>query len=334
MINGWSLTRQVAEVRMPRGARLDAPGTLHHVIVRGIERGAIFQDDSDRGEFVRRIRELAKSTGTTFYAFAMMPNHVHLLLKSGPTGLSTFMRRLLSRYAQYYNRRHKRVGHLFQNRYKSIICEEEAYFSQLVAYIHLNHLRAGLVSTLDELASYCWCGHSVLMGKQVCDWLDRDYSLQFFGSSEGSAKNAYLKFLESEMKIDREQELTGGGLVRSHGGWSNVLSMRKQGLQELGDERILGSGEFVQSILDQADESFKLQVSVSERIELMRKEIESVCQKSGCSIEMLRSGGRRSPLPELRKEIARKFVGDLGVSLAETARQIGVTTSAVCVMLR
>ena len=319
---------------MPRGARLDAPGTLHHVIFRGIERGAIFQDDRDRGEFVRRIRELAKSTGTTFYAFAMMTNHVHLLLKSGPTGLSTFMRRLLSGYAQYYNRRHQRVGHLFQNRYKSIICEEEAYFSQLVAYIHLNPLRAGLVSTLDELASYLWCGHSVLMGKQVCDWLDRDYSLQFFGSSEDSAKNAYLKFLESEMKIDREQELTGGGLVRSNGGWSNVLSMRKQGLQELGDERILGSGEFVQSILDQADESFKLQVSGSERIELMRKEIESVCQRSGCTIEMLRSGGRRSPLPELRKEIARKFVGELGVSLAETARQIGVTTSAVCVMLR
>ena len=319
---------------MPRGARLDAPGTLHHVIVRGIERGAIFQDDKDRAEFVRRLRELAKGSGTTFYAFAMMTNHVHLLLKSGKTGLSTFMRRLLSGYAQYYNRRHQRVGHLFQNRYRSIICEEEAYFSQLVAYIHLNPLRAGIVSSLEELASYLWSGHSVLMGKQVCDWFDRDYTLQFFGSKEGSAKNAYLKFLESEMKIDREQELTGGGLVRSHGGWSNVLSMRKQGLKELGDERILGSGEFVQSILDEAEESFKRQVSGNERIELMRKEIDTVCQRSGCTVEMLRSGGRRSPLPELRKEIARKFVEEFGVSLAETARQLGVTTSAVCVMLR
>ncbi|NTU58637.1 MAG: hypothetical protein HGB00_06930 [Chlorobiaceae bacterium] len=319
---------------MPRGARLDAPGTLHHVIFRGIESGAIFLDDLDRAEFVRRLRELAKATGTTFYAFAMMTNHVHLLLKSGKTGLSTFMRRLLSGYAQYYNRRHLRVGHLFQNRYRSVICEEDAYFTQLVAYIHLNPLKAGIVSSLDELASYLWCGHSVLMGRQVCDWLDRDYSLQFFGSKEGAAKSAYLKFLASEMKIDREDELTGGGLVRSHGGWSNVLSMRRQGLQELGDERILGSGEFVQSILDQAEETSKRQVSGSERIELMRKEIDTVCQRAGCTAEMLRSGGRRSPLPELRKEIARKFVEELGVSLAETARQIGVTTSAVCVMLQ
>jgi REP element-mobilizing transposase RayT len=319
---------------MPRGARLDAPGTLHHAIVRGIERGAIFQDDRDRAEFVRRLKDLAKVTGTSFYAFALMTNHVHLLLKSGATGLSTFMRRLLSGYAQYYNRRHQRVGHLFQNRYRSIICEEETYFTQLLAYIHLNPLRAGIVSSLEGLASYPWGGHSVLMGRQVCDWLDRDYSLQFFGSREGSAKNEYLKFLASEMKIDREQELTGGGLVRSHGGWSNVLSMRKQGLKELGDERILGSGEFVQSILDQAENSFKRQMSGSERIEMMRKEIETVCQRSGCTAEMLRSGGRRSPLPELRKEIARKFVEESGVSLAETARQIGVTTSAVCAMLR
>ena len=319
---------------MPRGARLDSPGTLHHVIIRGIERGSIFQDDKDRAEFVRRLKELAKASGTTFYAFAMMSNHVHLLLKSGKTGLSTFMRRLLSGYAQYYNRRHQRVGHLFQNRYKSIICEEDAYFSQLIAYIHLNPLRAGIVNSMDELASYLWCGHSVLVGRQVCDWLDRDYVLQFFGSREGSAKSAYLKYLESEMKVDREQELTGGGLVRSHGGWSNVLSMRKLGLREMGDERILGSGEFVQTILDQAEEEQKHQFSGKERLERMRGDIDEMCRKSGISVEMLRSGSCRRPLPAMRKELAKRFVEEYGVSLAETARQLGVTTNAVCAMLK
>jgi REP element-mobilizing transposase RayT len=131
---------------------------------------------------------LAKASGTGIYAFALMTNHVHLLVKSGPDGLPTFMRRLLSGYAQYFNRRHKRVGHLFQNRYKSIICEEEAYFDKLVAYIHLNPLRAGIVQTLQQLTVYPWSGHAVLMNEVAYDWMDRDYVLQFFGSRGGTAR--------------------------------------------------------------------------------------------------------------------------------------------------
>jgi putative transposase len=219
---------------MPRGARLDAPGTLHHVIIRGIERGAIFTDDEDRKEFLRRMGTLAKGSGTAIYAYALMTNHLHILLKSGESGLSTYMRRLLSGYAQFYNRRHKRAGHLFQNRYKSIICEEEAYFDKLVAYIHLNPLKAGIVESFEELARYPWSGHAVLMKRIHQEWLDRDYVLRFFGSVEGKARRAYLVFLEEEMGIDRESELSGGGLVRSHGGWSKVLSMRKQGVAGAG----------------------------------------------------------------------------------------------------
>jgi len=238
---------------MPRGARLDAPGTLHHVIIRGIEKGDIVRDDDDRKEFLRRMGELARGTGTGIYAFALMTNHAHILLKSGEQGLSTFMRRLLSGYAQYFNRRHRRVGHLFQNRYKSIICEEEAYFDKLVAYIHLNPLRAGLVDSFDELASYPWCGHSVMMNKVHYSWLDREYVLQFFGDREGEARRAYVAYLEEEIGINREKELSGGGLCRSHGGWSNVLSMRKQGVKALSDDRILGGDSFVREVLQEAE---------------------------------------------------------------------------------
>jgi len=103
---------------MPRGPRLDTPGTLHHVMIRGIERGSIVRDDNDRNEFLKRMGKLAKETATAIYAFALMNNHAHILLKSGSRGLPTYMRRFLSGYAQYFNRRHKRVGHLFQNRYK------------------------------------------------------------------------------------------------------------------------------------------------------------------------------------------------------------------------
>ena len=89
---------------MPRGPRLDAPGALHHVIIRGIERGAIVSDDDDRIEVVRRMGKLAKDSGTSVYAYALMTNHLHILLKSGKGGLATYMRRLLSGYAQYFNR--------------------------------------------------------------------------------------------------------------------------------------------------------------------------------------------------------------------------------------
>ena len=137
---------------MPRQARLDMPGTLHHVMGRGLERRRIADDDRDRGDLVGRMGGLALETGTSIYAWALMPNHFHILLASGRSGLSRYMGRFLSGYAVFYNRRHGRHGHLFQNRYKSIVCEEEPYLLELVRYIHLNPLRAGLVKMPSELA--------------------------------------------------------------------------------------------------------------------------------------------------------------------------------------
>ena len=119
---------------MPRGPRLDAPGTLHHVIIRGIERRKIVDNDKDRENFVTRMGSIALDTKTSIYAWALMTNHAHILLRSSIAGLPTFMRRFLSGYAVSYNRRHRRYGHLFQNRYKSIVCEEDRYFKELVPW--------------------------------------------------------------------------------------------------------------------------------------------------------------------------------------------------------
>jgi REP element-mobilizing transposase RayT len=149
---------------MPRAARIDIPGVLQHVIVRGIEKTDIFLDDTDRAFFLRRFSTLLQETGTQCLAWSLMSNHFHLLLR--PTGekLSSFMRRLLTGYAVTFNLRHRRAGHLFQNRYKSIVCEEDSYLLELVRYIHLNPLRAGLAADLQALDDYQWAGHSVLMG--------------------------------------------------------------------------------------------------------------------------------------------------------------------------
>ncbi|MFA7372405.1 MAG: transposase, partial [bacterium] len=126
---------------MPRQARLDAPGVLHHVMVRGIEQGKIVDGRKDREDFIRRMGRIAIDSGTNIYAWAIMNNHAHILLRSGNTGLAAYMKRLLTGYAVAYNLRHKRHGHLFQNRYKSIVCEEETYFQEVIRYIHLNPLR-------------------------------------------------------------------------------------------------------------------------------------------------------------------------------------------------
>ena len=319
---------------MPRGARLDAPGTLHHVIIRGIEKGDIVRGDEDRKEFLRRMGELAQGTGTGIYAFALMTNHAHILLKSGEQGLSTFMRRLLSGYAQYFNRRHRRVGHLFQNRYKSIICEEEAYFDKLVAYIHLNPLRAGLVDSFEGLALYPWCSHAVMMNKVHYPWLDREYVLQYFGDREGEARKAYVAYLEEETGINREKELLGGGLLRSHGGWSNVLSMRTQGVKALSDDRILGGDSFVREVLQEAEDQGEFLLSADERAQRIASDIENACRKEGITVAVLRLGSRKGRVSAIRKELAKKFVHEYGLSLAETARQLWVTTSAVSHMVR
>src|SRR4030066_1672423 len=144
---------------MPRQARLDAPGVLHHVMGRGIEQGLIFRDDPDREDFIRRLSELALKQAWTIYAWALMPNHFHLLVRSGRSPLSRNMRALMRGYAGYFNRRHNRHGHLFQNRYKSIVCEEETYFLELVRYLHLNPFRAKMVKIIDDLDKYSFTGH-------------------------------------------------------------------------------------------------------------------------------------------------------------------------------
>lgn len=123
---------------MPRGKRLNVIGGVYHVFTRGIEQKDIFKDDTDRKEFLSRLEDALKKTKSYCYAWVLMPNHIHLMIRTGLGSLSDIARRLLTGYAVYFNRRHKRRGYLYQNRYKSILCQEDVYFQGLVRYIHLN----------------------------------------------------------------------------------------------------------------------------------------------------------------------------------------------------
>jgi REP element-mobilizing transposase RayT len=288
---------------MPRGPRLDSPGTLHHLIIRGIEKRDIVTDDKDRDNFVSRMGAVALKTGTSIYAWALMTNHAHILLKSGQQGLSAFMSKFLTGYSIVYNRRHDRHGHLFQNRYKSIVCEEEPYFLKLVSYIHLNPLRAGLARSFEELRRYPWSGHMVLMGINPCVWQDSDYVLGYFGKRAGAARKAYLEFIEQEFMLGQQPELTGGGLIRSAGGWSEVLSMRRRGDRQFSDERILGSGEFAQGMIDEADAAVKEKMPVARRESEVSWIVERSCESHGVSRQSLAGGSRRKECSKVRKEL-------------------------------
>ena len=214
---------------MPRQARLDAPGTLHHVIGRGIERSGIFRNDFDRADFLGRVEDLSREGSWIIYAWAFLPNHFHLLVRTGKQGLPKSMRKLLTGYVVNFNRRHGRCGHLFQNRYRSIVCEDDPYLLELTRYIHLNPLRAGLVRDLEELKRYPWSGHSVLMGVIKRDWQDTENILGFFGRRRGDAVQGYSQYVSEGVREGRRPDLVGGGLVRSMGGWSEVLSLRTKG---------------------------------------------------------------------------------------------------------
>src|SRR5512136_1292480 len=229
---------------MPRHPRLDAPGVLHHVMVRGLERRAIFRDDQDRADFVARLRALAEEGGLTVYAWALLSNHAHLLLRSGSRPLARSMRRLLTGYAGAFNRRHHRTGHLFQNRYKSIVVEAEPYLLELLRYLQLNPLRATGVPDLRALDRYPWTGHSALLGRVPRSWQDTATILRQFGASPTRARRAYHAFVAAEIPQGRRPEFQGGGLRRSLGGWQAVAALRRGREAYLGDERILGRSAF------------------------------------------------------------------------------------------
>ncbi|OHB60595.1 MAG: hypothetical protein A2167_07990 [Planctomycetes bacterium RBG_13_46_10] len=314
---------------MPRRARLDVPGALHHIMVRGINKSAIFIDDEDKSRFLEKLGETVILGNCTVYAWVLMDNHVHILFKSGKDGISTIMRRLLTWYAVYFNRRHRRTGHLFENRYKSILCDEENYLLALVRYIHLNPVRAKVLQTVGELEKYRWSGHRAILGKTAYPWMDSGTVVLRFGRVKGKAIREYRRFVREGMGEAHDPLLTGGGLIRSKGGWSQVLSMRTKGEREESDERILGSGDFVQTILKEAKADQLRQLKLRQKGRGIADIIQEECRRNMVSAEELRKGGRRSKVSEARAVIAYRAKEELGFSGAEIARHLGVNTSSI-----
>jgi putative transposase len=331
---------------MPRQPRLDAPGLLQHVMARGIERREIFKDEKDRKSFLDRLAVILEETQTQCYAWALIPNHFHLFLRTGSTPLSTVMRRLMTGYAVTFNLRHRRAGHLFQNRYKSVICEEDPYLLELICYIHLNPLRAGLVKDLKELDKYPWTGHSSILGLRknplIPDQPDKlkkprkpekpladktiENVLLHFGNKVREARRRYQEFVEKGTEQGPRPDLQGGGLVRSAGGDSRGLLGRKKEEREKGDERILGSGDFVNEVLGKSAEEFERS---ARRRPSLQELMNAVGKLMGVAIEDLRSSSRKRSVVQARAVVSYSAVRNFGYKGTEVGEALSLAAPTV-----
>lgn len=308
---------------MPRKPRLEAEGLLYHVIARGIERRDIFKENEDYRFYLARLGEILAATQIDCYAFCLMPNHFHLLLKQNSIPLSTAMRRLLTRYAIYFNKRYKRSGHLFQNRYKSIICQEEAYLLELVRYIHLNPVRANIVQSIDELAAHPHSGHAALVGKSTYDWFPKERVLSHFGAKDvKSATRAYLDFMADGLAMGKDVRYSGGGLKRSLG-YPERYPKERQAY----DERILGDGNFVLTLQLQEEGSAPLPPDMT-----IDELVERVARACFFDPERIISSSKAKEVCRARALIAHIAATRLGCSFAEIARYLGVNRSSAARM--
>jgi len=314
---------------MPRMSRLDTPGLLHHIIIRGIERRKIFNDDKDREDFIDRLSILLPKTKTQCYAWAFMTNHAHFLFRSGTAGISTLMRRLLTGYAVSYNRRHRRHGQLFQNRYKSIICQEDVYLQELVRYIHLNPLRAKIVADLKELDRYAYCGHSALMGRKR-KWQNGEFVLGLFGKRAAEARRNYRAYVKKGIEMGRRPELVGGGLIRSLGGWDEIKKMRLTGQDRIkSDQRILGESDFVLGVLSESEEKFKRK----HRLRSLGYDFEKILERVSSLLDLekdyITRRGRQKDRVEARDLLCYWSTMAVGIPMVDLAKKLDMTISAV-----
>ncbi|MBW2681482.1 MAG: transposase, partial [Deltaproteobacteria bacterium] len=230
--------------------------------------------------------------------------------------------------------------------YKSIICQEDIYFKELLRYIHLNPLRAKIVADIKELNKYPYSGHSVLTGNKKRKWCDTQYVLSYFGKKVTDARKRYLAYVKEGIAQGRRPDLVGGGLVRSLGGWSAVKKLRLKGQDRVkGDERILGDGEFVTALLSEANERLDgefvtaLLSEANERLDRryelkgMGYDLEKIGRRVskiyGIEKNEIYSKGRRKVQVNARDLLCYWAVREIGMTCTEIAKRLGMSQPGV-----
>jgi len=307
------------------------PGALHHIMQRGMERGRIFRDEHDYEKLVKRMRKLFELSETPCFAWSLMPNHIHLLLSTGNVPVSKVLHRLFCGHAVYFNHRHGRSGHLFQGRYKSILCETETYLLELVRYIHLNPVRTGPVEGMEQLAKYEWTGHREILGKVKEPIVSNDKILSHFGRRLGLARKEYTRFIKGGLGQGTNDYLEGNTL--NHlvaGGWEKAKH-KLDGTEEYGDERILGSRIFVEEALKKAGETERWRSKLASAGLKPSDVLQRAAKVAGLAVKDVVGNGKR-PSQCLARILACKWlVDDLGQKEVAVARLLGITQPSVSI---
>ncbi|MGH9316845.1 MAG: REP-associated tyrosine transposase [Thermoanaerobaculia bacterium] len=189
---------------MARPLRVEYPGAVHHVMARGHERSPIFRGDRDRNRFLQLLGTTVQDLGIQVHGYCLMDNHYHLLIETPEGGLSRAMKAIGGRYSQWFNWRHKRAGHLFEGRFKSVLVQKEKHLLELARYVVLNPVRAGLVKRPDD---WRWSNYRATAGRGAAPpWLVVDWTLAQFARSRYTAREAYRRFVAAGKDSGEEIE--------------------------------------------------------------------------------------------------------------------------------
>ena len=275
---------------MARKPRIHYPGAVYHVILRGNAGESIFFDDRDRYRLYLILQYVVERFGCRIHGFCFMTNHIHLVVQSGDVSLSRIMQNLTLRFTKWVNYTQSRTGHIFQGRYKALLLDADAYLMELVRYVHLNPVRAGMVASPDD---YPWSGHHAYMGKEKLPWLTTDWVLSMYSNDKQKARQRYETFVAEGIGETRRNEFHDGTC----------------------DGRILGDDNF-------ADEAFAK--ANQRRIHDYRLAdiVSAVCRRYGITEEQLKSPGKTRLYSEARAVAALLVRESQGISLTELGKMV------------
>ncbi len=282
---------------MARRPRVFAPGLLYHVIVRGNQRRKTFRCDEDYKGYLDRLEKYRAKCHVRIYAYCLMPNHVHLLVETGSTPLAKFMQGLQQSYTQHFNRSYRKVGHLFQGRYKAIICDRDKYLLALVRYIHLNPVRAKLATRPEQ---YSHSGHNSYLTNGTPKIVEVTPILKLLGG-----KKAYERFVLE-------------GIGENH----------NEAYYAVEDQRFLGEEGFGEQISRDAEENDERKAK--KPIETAFKEI---ARRVETTPELLRSKDRRWDISTKRAEVVALLVREYGYTVSEVAKYLRRDQANISTML-
>lgn len=283
---------------MARKPRIHYPSAVYHVILRGNAGDPIFFDERDRYRLYLILQYAVDKFGCRIHGFCLMTNHIHLVMEVGDIPLSRIMQNVSLRYTKWVNLTRSRTGHIFQGRYKALLLDADAYLLELVRYVHLNPVRAGIVAVPED---HPWSGHRGYLGIEFLPWLTTEWVLAMFAPNLDHARRAYRAFVADGItETTRRSEFHSGTC----------------------EGRILGDASFTDDVLNRANRQRRRAYSLAEVIA-------AVCRRYGISESKLKAPGKRRPYNEARAVAAFLVRESDHLSLTELARLFGRDISAL-----